>query len=59
MKYQFYVTDLHYGCVVATDDMEKAMSLSHSEDHFVVNSETGQSLINGIYRNVVNLDIIE
>lgn len=42
MKFRFYITDLFAGAVVGTDDKEEAENISASEDHFVVDSETGE-----------------
>ena len=47
MKHKFYITDLHKGEIVGTDNQEIAFELSHSDDHFVIAAETGMKIICG------------
>lgn len=42
MKFRYYITDLHEGHIVGTDDEEKARELSTSEDYFVLDASTGE-----------------
>lgn len=42
MKFRYYITDLHSGSIVGTNDTEIATKLSGSEDFFVVDTETGE-----------------
>ena len=44
MKYRYYVTDLFEGAIVGTDSTEDAELLAQSEEHFVIDSETGEWL---------------
>jgi hypothetical protein len=41
MKFRYYVTDSLDGVVKGTNDSEVARSYADSEDHFVVDSNTG------------------
>lgn len=43
-KFRFYVTDLHNGCIVGTNNAQDAHDLSACEDYFVVDTETGMWL---------------
>lgn len=44
MKFRFYITDLTQGSVLGTDSLEDANNYSLSEDHFVVDTGTGEWL---------------
>jgi hypothetical protein len=39
MKFRYMITDLHEGSVKGTNDEEKAIDLSQSEDYFVVDTK--------------------
>jgi hypothetical protein len=41
MKFRYYITDLHAGSVVGTNDKELAESYALSEDSFVVDTQSG------------------
>lgn len=46
-KFKFYITDLFEGIILGTNDDDKANQISVSDDHFVVDAETGEKIING------------
>jgi hypothetical protein len=41
MSFRYYISDLHDGTIKGTNDQEVADSLSHCEEYFVVDTETG------------------
>lgn len=45
MKFRYYITDLVSGDVKGTNDTQKALELADSEEHFVVEGETGTWLL--------------
>lgn len=44
MRFRFYVTDLFEGQIIGTDDPKVAADFAKSEEHFVVDTETGKWL---------------
>ena len=56
MQFRYYITCLHTGSVQGTDDPEVAESLRHSEDYFVVDSESGLWLTNDDEHDIVDID---
>lgn len=46
-KFRYYVTDLFEGCVKGTDDRVVAMQFAESDDFFVVDTETGEWMMEG------------
>lgn len=44
MRFRYYITDLHAGAVLGTNDSGVADDFRHSEDHFVVDAEAGKWL---------------
>lgn len=44
MMFRFYITDLNQGAVLGTDSLQDAERLAGSEDHFVVDTSTGEWL---------------
>ena len=44
MKFKYYITDTHNGCIKGTNNQDVAKDISYSCDYFVVNSETGEWL---------------
>ncbi len=45
MKFRYYITDLMDGSIKGTDNEEVAGHYACSEDHFVVDTETGEWLL--------------
>lgn len=45
MKFRYYITDLHQGLIVGTDDPETAREFAASEDYFVVDTSNGTWLL--------------
>lgn len=45
MKFRYYITDLHAGCIFGTNDKEVAESYATSEDNFVVDTECAIQLL--------------
>lgn len=43
--FQFYITDNYEGSIKGTDDVHQAELYAGSEDHFVVDTETGEWLL--------------
>jgi hypothetical protein len=43
--YKYYITDLFEGAIVGTDSDEEAENLATSEEHFVVDTSTGEWLL--------------
>ena len=44
MTFKYYITDLFEGAIVGTDSDEDAESMAASEEHFVVDTSTGEWL---------------
>ncbi len=40
-RFRYYITDLHAGAIVGTNDKDVADSCALSEDHFVVDAQSG------------------
>lgn len=51
-RYRFYITDTFDGCVLGTDSEEKAIEKSMVEEYFVVDSHTGETIIEGLRQPV-------
>ena len=47
MKFRFYITTLFDGAIKGTDSEESALSFSKSEDFFVVDTKTGEWMVQG------------
>lgn len=45
MRFRFYITNPYSGCVHGTDDPETAKEYAADEDFFVIDSETGEWLL--------------
>lgn len=45
MKFRFYITDLFADCMRGTNDPETARNYAEAADFFVVDSETGEWLL--------------
>jgi hypothetical protein len=44
MLFQFYITELHSGAILGTDDLSVAEQYARTEDAFVVDTRTGEWL---------------
>lgn len=42
MKFRYYITNLHEGCVQGANNPDVANDFASSEDYFVVDSEAGK-----------------
>lgn len=56
MKFRYYITDMHSGSIKGSDSAEVAASFRHSEDHFVVDTETGMWLTSGEDADIQNIE---
>ena len=56
MKFRYYITDMHSGSIHGSDSAEVAASLRHSEDYFVVDTETGMWLTSGDDVDIQNIE---
>jgi len=52
MKFRYMITNTYEGSIQGTNDEEKAIALSQSEDYFVADSETGKWLSFGELRDI-------
>jgi hypothetical protein len=44
MKFRYYIQDPYLGAIVGTDSEEVARNFAATEEHFVVDTETGKWL---------------
>ena len=56
MKFRYYITDLHQGLIVGTDEPETARDYAASEDYFVVDTLNGTWLTsNGADKDIAKV----
>lgn len=54
----YIITNLASGILEGTDDITKALDLSHSDDHFVFDVERCQHIVYGEHFPIRNLDAV-
>jgi hypothetical protein len=52
MKFRFYIADTFNGSIKGTDDIEKAVEFSECDEFYVLDAETGESIVSGERREI-------